>query len=181
MIETSIDGMVFHPLVAHRDQRGTLAEVHRDDRGLPVRPVQWNVVHSDPGVLRGVHCHLRHCDLLNIIAGELILGLVDLRMGSPTFRVAEIHRIPALSHSIVIAPGIAHGFHFQIPSTMLYGVDEYWNLDDELGCMWNDPGLGLTWPCSSPTLSERDQTAGSLEQLLHELTARFESPPSPLT
>ncbi len=173
MNESAIEGVGFHPLVRHEDDRGMLAEMHRDEWELPVAPVQWNVVHSNPGTLRGVHCHWHHSDLLNMVSGELILGLVDLRISSPTFRTSEIHRIPALTASISIAPGIAHGFHFEVPSTMVYGVDSVWSTDDELGCMWNDPGLGLDWPCVEPDLSERDQTAGTLETLIAEVNARL--------
>lgn len=173
MHTSAIAGLGFHPLEQHADDRGVLVEMHRDDRGLPVDPVQWNVVHSRPGALRGVHCHVTHSDLLNMVAGELILGVVDLRSSSPTFMVAEMHRVAALTCSISIAPGIAHGFHFEEHSTMIYGVDHVWNPEDELGCMWNDPGLGLNWPCSSPELSLRDQTAGTLESLIAELDARL--------
>ena len=56
---------------------------------------------------------------------------------------------------------------------MVYGVDFVWSPDDELGCMWNDPGLGLDWPCDNPELSERDQTAGTLETLIAEVNARL--------
>lgn len=173
MERSRIDGVGFHPLDAHPDPRGVLVEIHRDEWALPVAPVQWNAVRSRPGVLRGVHCHVHHADLLNVVAGELVLGIVDLRTTSPTFRVAEIHRIPALTCSISIAPGIAHGFLFEVESIMVYGVDVVWNVDDELGCRWDDPGLGLDWPIDDPDLSERDRAAGSLDELIALVDARL--------
>ncbi|MEX0847468.1 MAG: dTDP-4-dehydrorhamnose 3,5-epimerase family protein [Ilumatobacteraceae bacterium] len=164
-VESEIAGVVFHPLRSHPDERGVLTEVFRDTWALGDRPVQWNVVRSEPGVLRGVHCHWHHTDILNVVAGELILGIVDLRPGSPTESRAEMHRIPALSAVVGIPPGVAHGFYFEEPTCITYGVSAYWSLDDELGCRWNDPDLGLDWPCTAPSLSERDRTAGPLVTL----------------
>ncbi len=162
---SNIQSVVIRPLGSHPDERGELTEVFRNEWNLGDNPVQWNIVMSRPGVLRGVHCHWRHTDVLNVISGELILGIIDLRPGSPTESRSELHRIPALSAVVAIPVGVAHGFYFEQPTCMAYGVSTYWSVDDELGCRWNDPDLGIDWPCTAPTLSERDQSAGSLASL----------------
>lgn len=164
-MRSNIQSVVIRPLRSHPDDRGELTEVYRDEWDLGERPVQWNVVTSQPGVLRGVHCHWRHTDALTVVSGELILGLIDLRPGSPTESQAELLRIPALSAVVAIPVGVAHGFYFEQPTCMAYGVSTYWSTDDELGCRWDDPDLGIDWPCTAPSLSERDRSAGSLANL----------------
>ena len=169
-MESRIASVVSRPLRTNPDERGALTEIFRTEWALG-DPVQWNVVRSEPGVLRGVHCHWRHTDVLNVISGELVLGLTDLRPGSPTEGLAELHRIPALSAVVSVPRGVAHGFYFEQPTCIAYGVDAYWSHDDELGCRWDDPGLGITWPCTAPSLSERDRTAGDLATLRAAIAA----------
>ena len=174
LMESKIAEVFSRPLRTHADDRGALTEVYRDEWTEGDSPVQWNVVRSEPGVLRGVHCHWHHADVLNVITGELVLGLVDLRPGSPTEGLAELHRIPALTSVVVVPPGVAHGFYFDQPTCIAYGVSAYWSLDDELGCRWDDPGLGIPWPCTAPALSERDRTAGDLVSLRAAIAAALE-------
>ena len=40
-----------------------------------------------------------------------------------------------------------------------------WDPEDELGCRWDDPALGISWPCEEPQISERDRTLGPLSEL----------------
>jgi dTDP-4-dehydrorhamnose 3,5-epimerase len=73
--------------------------------------------------------------------------------------------------ALVIPPGVAHGFYFPRPSLHAYAVSHYWNPLDELGCRFDDPELGITWPDPNPTLSERDKTLPPLAVLLRSLEA----------
>lgn len=162
---SSIHGVVLHPLESHDDARGSLTEIHRREWGLDFEPVQWNLLRSSAGTVRGVHCHVHHWDLLVVADGELVLGLIDLRPGSPTEGRSELHRVPAASVAVVLPPGVAHGFLFERPTTMVYGVSHYWSTEDELGCRWDDPALGIEWPIRDAELSPRDRDAGSLADL----------------
>jgi dTDP-4-dehydrorhamnose 3,5-epimerase len=54
------DGVVCRNLVVHRDDRGWISEIFRQEWPTGVAPVQWNAVRSMAGVLRGVHVHVRH-------------------------------------------------------------------------------------------------------------------------
>jgi dTDP-4-dehydrorhamnose 3,5-epimerase len=173
-MRSRIVGVDFRSLDPHQDERGTLTEIFRQDWFKEEPPIQWNLVRSRPRVLRGVHCHIRHTDFLSVIEGELILGIVDIRRNSPTFMVAELHRVPSGGEVVAIPRGVAHGFYFEIPTTMVYGVSRYWNHDDELGCRWDDPEIRVAWPCSDPDLSSRDEVAGSLEQLINDVTKGIE-------
>ena len=128
-------------------------------------PVQWNVSRSRPGVLRGVHCHVRHADYLTVLDGTLVLGLHDLRAGSPTEGRSVLLSLTAATGAVVIPPGVAHGFWFPEPTAHLYAVTEEFDPSDELGCTWADPELGIDWPCTEPILSPRDAQAPPLSVL----------------
>lgn len=41
-------------LQLYSDERGSLVEIFREEWELPLEPVQWNAVRSEPGTLRGV-------------------------------------------------------------------------------------------------------------------------------
>lgn len=100
-------------------------------------------------------------------AGRMLLGLKDLRPGSPTHGLAAQIVLDAASPvGVTIPTGVGHAFYFPVPSVLIYSVSEYWSTDDELGCRWDDPDLGLDWPTTAPLLSPRDTTAGSYRQML---------------
>jgi dTDP-4-dehydrorhamnose 3,5-epimerase len=163
-------GVALHPLQTHGDDRGTFTELYREEWPTGVRPVQWNVVRSEPGVLRGVHVHVVHADYLTIVEGHASVALRDLRRDSPTAgRTAVVELRADAMAAIVIPVGVAHGFHFHEPSMHVYAVTAYWNTADELGCHWADPELALPWAPEEPHLSPRDDAAGSLADLLREL------------
>lgn len=166
------DGVRFHRLTPHRDHRGSFIELFRSSWPTDIAPVQWNAVRSEPNVLRGVHCHVRHHDYLTMAFGRMILGLRDLRAASATCgRVAVLEIDADRPGGVEIPPGVAHGFYFPESALHVYAVSHEFDPADELGCHWADPDLGIDFPCDRPQLSARDEAAGSLGELLANLTA----------
>jgi len=164
------NGVTRVPLKMHHDDRGCLSEFFRANWESVFAPVQWNAVASHARVLRGVHVHQEHRDYLVVLQGELLLGLCDLRRNSPSYRQAAIRSLRGEERAAwIIPPGVAHGFYFPVATAYVYGLSEYWNLEDELGCRWNDAGLGLDWPVTDPLLSERDRRAPPLAELMKTL------------
>ena len=128
--------------------------------------MQWNAVSSLANALRGVHAHWRHTDYLTVVAGRATIGLHDLREGSTTEGLGATVELRAdLPASLVVPPGVAHGFYSHEPWLLVYAVDHEWDPSDELGCRWDDPGLGIDWPCEQPLLSPRDEELGTLSEL----------------
>ena len=160
-------------LQTHSDARGGLTELFRDE-WVDDRPVQWNLVRSRPNTMRGVHVHVRHADYIVPLAGTMLVGLCDLREESAGFKTSRIVELSGERPMLLkIPPGIAHGFCFLDAMTFTYGVTAYWDpVEDELGCRWDDPELGLPWPMTAPLLSARDASAQPLAALLDELRAR---------
>ncbi len=174
-------------LVAHADERGTFTEIFREAWVTGTRFVQWNAVTSRAGTLRGVHVHRHHDDYLVLISGHLWLGLADLRPGAnPDDARALIEIVTAQPVAITIPPGVAHGFLFSTDSVHVYAVSHCYDGTDEMGCRWDDAGLGLAWPMAPSYVSPRDQQLPSLQTLRAALaeeprgarpTAAASSPP----
>lgn len=167
--------LLLTPLEPHRDERGTFLELYREEWETRVEPIQWNAVHSEPGVLRGVHVHPCHDDYLTIVRGRATVGLRDLRQGSPTEAATACVELAAARPTAISIPhGVAHGFYFHEPSTHVYAVSHYWDMADELGCRWDDPALEIPWPQSEAQISPRDEALPSLQELVAELTAAWQ-------
>jgi dTDP-4-dehydrorhamnose 3,5-epimerase len=165
-----------HPLTVHHDARGTFTEVFRRSWDTGVSPSQWNVVTSDARVLRGVHVHAVHDDWLVVAMGQATIGLVDLRPRSPTHRRACLLPVSGdVPNALLIPHGVAHGFYFHTRALHLYSVTHEFDPEDELGCRFDDPALGLAWPDPSPTLSPRDRALPPLAALVPALAARIAS------
>ena len=162
------EGVEIRSLEPHDDDRGRFTEIHRDSWMSGDRPVQWNLVRSTEGVLRGVHVHRHHGDVLTVAAGQLVLGLVDLRSGTPE-RATTLTLDAEKPQLVSIPPGVAHGFWFPTASIHVYAVSDYFNPADELGCRWDDPGLGIPWSPDDARISDRDAALPPLARLLEDL------------
>lgn len=168
-----IPGVDLRDLCTHEDARGSLTEVFRET-WVENQFVQWNHVRSAGGVLRGVHGHYRHSDYLILLHGSALIGLKDLRRDSEAYGAAALISLTAdKQQSLTIPPGVAHGFYFCEPSVMIYAVTHYWAHDDELGCRWDDPGLGIRWPFSTADISDRDAALPGLPEFSAELQERI--------
>ena len=159
-------GVERRPLTRFADERGWVSELYR--RNWPETPelVQWTLSASHANVMRGVHAHIRRTDYLIMLQGTMRLGLIDLRRASATYRVpATIDLAADTAEVILIPPGVGHGFYFPDGGIYSLGLSVYWGEDDEFGCRWDDPALGIQWDAAAPLLSERDSDAGSLAAL----------------
>jgi dTDP-4-dehydrorhamnose 3,5-epimerase len=141
------------------DERGWLAELLRDSWLEPLRFRQVNIVQSRAGTLRGVHWHERHFDFIAPVAGRMLVGLSDLRSGSPTERRSVL--LEATSDpltGVVVPPGVAHGFYSAQPTTALYAMSAEYDGEDEYGVAFDDERLGIDWPVNRAAvmLSPRD-------------------------
>jgi dTDP-4-dehydrorhamnose 3,5-epimerase len=111
--EGPIDGATFRPLAPHKDHRGWLIELYREDE-LPAdqHPVMAYVSETLPGVARGPHEHRDQTDYFAFLGpGEFLMYLWDARAASPTrghcvkVAVGESNR-----QSVVVPPGVVHAY-----------------------------------------------------------------------
>jgi dTDP-4-dehydrorhamnose 3,5-epimerase len=174
MVEVSapgIAGLHLLHLDAHEDARGSLIEIFRRVWIPEAREVvQINLSLSRAGVLRGLHVHRRQADYWCVLSGRALVGLFDLREGSPTrLRKAEIRIDAEVEHlALYIPPGVAHGFFAETDMSLAYLVDQAFTGEDEFGLAWDDPDVGIAWPSSEPILSERDRSNPPLAEALEQ-------------
>jgi dTDP-4-dehydrorhamnose 3,5-epimerase len=176
--ETGISGALLFSLQTHEDERGKLIEIFREAwHGMP-SAVQWNCNYSQPGALRGIRGHLRHWDYIVVAAGMVLVGLKDLRPYSTTRNKAILFPLgPANPQALIIPPGVAHGFYFPEAAVVVQGVSEYWDQADELGCRWDDPELGLSWPEVPTLISEQDASMPSLSVFARQMEEGLQKDP----
>ena len=161
----------------YRDDRGFFLETYQKLKygaaGLPEEFVQDNHSFSIRGTLRGMHTQVRRPQgkLLRVVAGEIFDVAVDLRPGSPTFGqwVGEVLSAENF-RQLWVPPGFAHGFCVMSESAhVLYKCTTFYEKDDEIALLWNDPAIGISWPTETPLLRPRDLAAPKLADILHKL------------
>ena len=161
----------------HGDARGFFLETWRVDRyrkaGVGAEFVQDNVSRSMCGVLRGLH--LQHPQgqgkLLQVVDGEAFDVAVDVRRGSERFgRWVGATLSGDNHHQLWIPPGFAHGFCVTADHAVFsYKCTAVYSPETEFSVAWDDPAIGIEWPVSSPTLSDKDRNAPRLSELAARL------------
>jgi dTDP-4-dehydrorhamnose 3,5-epimerase len=147
------------------DTRGFFMETFKQSDFAPFVDgafVQENHSKSERGTLRGLHFQLgRHGQgkLVRAIAGEIFDVAVDIRRASPTRGKWVTAVLSADNRQMLyVPPWCAHGFCvLSDTAEVVYKTTREYAPAHEAGVMWNDPALAISWPISSPLVSERDQ------------------------
>ena len=144
----------------HGDQRGMFIETYRREWFPNGREMlQGNRANRQRGAVVGLHYHLHQADYWYVPFGTARVVLHDLREGGPTNGNTLCLDLSGDNHvGIFIPPGVAHGFAALTDMVITYLVDNYYNPQDELGVMWNDPAVAGDWGFADPILSARDES-----------------------
>lgn len=147
------------------DTRGFFMETYKQSDFAPFVDgafVQENHSRSQRGTLRGLHFQRgRHGQgkLVRTIWGEIFDVAVDIRPESPT-RGKWVSAVLSAENRrmLYIPPWCAHGFCvLSETAEVVYKMTTEYAPAHEAGVMWNDPALAISWPISSPFVSERDE------------------------
>jgi dTDP-4-dehydrorhamnose 3,5-epimerase len=151
------------------DVRGYFMETYSaaeySSLGIKTTFVQDNQSLSEKqGTVRGLHFQVPpkpQAKLIRVLHGRIFDVAVDLRRGSPTYGQGCAATLTAQgAEQLFIPRGFAHGYCTLEPNTeVAYKVDEYYAPDCEVGLIWNDPTIGISWPVgqAEAALSERDR------------------------
>jgi dTDP-4-dehydrorhamnose 3,5-epimerase len=164
-----------------RDPRGyfleTWSQAQYAEAGLGAAFIQDNLSCSAAGVLRGLHLQwpTAQAKLIAVVSGAVYDVAVDVRVGSPTFGQWVAATLSADDHrQLYIPEGFAHGFVVtQGPAIVCYKVNAPYAPADELTVAWDDPGLGIDWPISAPSLSPKDRGGRRLRHIPAERLPRY--------
>ena len=161
-----LDGTVIFKPDIFEDSRGSFQEIYNLERyseylGEDISFVQDNRSRSRMNVLRGLHFQLKNPQgkLVRVTKGTVLDVVVDLRSDSSTYKLWDsIILSEDNNYQFWIPPGLAHGF-FVISdfADFEYKCTDYYYPQDEYCLLWNDSEIGIEWPSSNPTLSDKDK------------------------
>ncbi len=181
VIEGNLPGVLSIRPRAFPDVRGFFTETYHADKyreaGIDRAFVQDNFSFSKARVLRGLHYQRKYPQgkLVYVVQGEIFDVAVDIRRGSPTFGQWEGHTLSGENHHQLYVPeGFAHGFVvLSETAAVMYKCTDLYRPDDDCGLLWNDAGLGIDWPVTTPVLSEKDASLPALVDLTEEDLPEF--------
>ena len=178
IIETIFEGcFVLKPKI-HEDKRGLFFESYQKSRleegiGKQINFVQDNISVSKKGVLRGLHYQKgihAQAKLIQVLKGEALDVVVDLRKGSKTFGKHFKLKISSTNRKLIFIPkGMAHGFLALTEEVIFtYKCDNYYNHMAEGGILYNDVDLNIDWeiPVDKVILSKKDLSLPALKDLI---------------
>ena len=151
------------------DKRGFFIESYSEEKykklGIDFNFVQDN--HSlsvEAGVVRGLHFQrgdAAQTKLIQVVTGEVLDVVVDLRKGSPTYGQWESFILSEHNKRQLLVPrGFAHGFATLTPNVnFMYKCDNYYNAEADAGIAFNDKDLAIDWQIdlSKAIISEKDK------------------------
>ncbi|MFA6033862.1 MAG: dTDP-4-dehydrorhamnose 3,5-epimerase [Myxococcota bacterium] len=161
----AIPGLILVEPGAFSDSRGFFMECYKlsdfASNGIPGAFVQSNLSHSSKNVLRGLHFQkdpFAQGKLVQCLGGEIWDVAVDIRSGSPTFGSYVGETLSEENHRMLyLPPGFAHGFVvLSDQADVMYQCTREYSPAHESGIVWNDPAIGIKWPCINPLLSDKD-------------------------
>jgi dTDP-4-dehydrorhamnose 3,5-epimerase len=185
LISTPLPGLVIIEPSIFPDERGFFTETYRrqwhQDAGIPGKEefIQDNHSRSTRGVVRGMHFHIGAgvAKLVRCARGSILDVVVDLRLGSPTYKRWEAVALDDEGmRELYIPVGFAHGFCvLSDVADVLYKQTAYYDPAVERGIAWDDPEIGIEWPLPLEDLivSARDAAAPKLAEVAPELPFRY--------
>jgi dTDP-4-dehydrorhamnose 3,5-epimerase len=176
LITCDIPGLVVIEPKVFGDARGYFLETWNQQRyrdaGLDWSFVQDNISFSRRGILRGLHFQnpKGQGKLVYALQGEVFDVAVDLRKSSPTFgRWHGLTLSAENKRQFFVPAGFAHGFAVLSETAMFaYKCTEFYNPQNEMSLLWNDPEVGVQWPLEAPQLSEKDLRGVRLRDIPRE-------------
>jgi dTDP-4-dehydrorhamnose 3,5-epimerase len=132
--------------------------------GLDTKHAQSSIsTNTRRGTLRGMHYAASpHTEtkIVRCVRGAIYDVLLDLRVGSPTYRRWCAERLTADNGVALYVPElVAHGFQtLEDSSDVYYQISEFYDAASARGVRWDDPAFGIAWPEGPRILSERDRT-----------------------
>jgi dTDP-4-dehydrorhamnose 3,5-epimerase len=113
---------------------------------------------STKGTIRGMHLQLGPAEnwrLIQVLSGSVFDVLIDLREGQPTYGKVITHKLSGLKpQTLVVPPGVAHGFQAITDSEILYLASHQYEASLDSGV--NPLSIGVKWPLEVTQISERD-------------------------
>lgn len=176
-LPTALEDVILIEPDVYKDQRGYFYETYHQQKyatqGIAGPFVQDNYSRSVRDTLRGLHYQLGRPQgkLVTVLYGRVYDVAVDIRKGSPTFgKWVAVELSDENRRQLYIPPGFAHGFCvLSETAAFSYKCTDFYSPTEERGILWNDPALGISWPCTDPLLSAKDASYATLSEMSEDL------------
>ena len=166
--ETKLKGAFIVEIEKLADNRGFFArswcQKEFEDIGLTPRVVQANVSYNrKKGTLRGMHYQIapyQETKLIRCTLGAIYDVIIDLRLGSPTYKRWTGVELTADNYTMFYVPeDFAHGFQTLTDETEItYQVSQFYTPGSEKGIRFDDPSFDIQWPLEVTMISDKDRT-----------------------
>jgi dTDP-4-dehydrorhamnose 3,5-epimerase len=181
---TEIPDVVLIEVDTYADHRGFFRETHKEsafaDGGFPWKFVQANFSKSKKDVVRGLHFQYEPAGigkLISVTRGRILDVAADIRPGSATYKRWVSAELSGENGSMLfVPPGFAHGFcALEDDCFVNYMMTGEFSPAHDAGVRWNDPEIGVEWPVTDPTLSQKDSNLPFLNEIEQRLQADYET------
>ena len=179
----ALDGVYLIKSEINIDLRGAVQEKYRKsdffENGICVDFVQDNLTFSNKNTLRGLHFQTgtsAQDKLVSVVIGEIVDVVVDLRLNSKTFgKYLKFNLTSEMPYFLFVPKGFAHGYLTVSDfSCVSYKLSNYYNPLAQGGLIWNDKKVNVDWGTLTPTLSDKDLSNPTLDELLKSETLKAE-------
>ena len=162
-----IDGVEYFSAMYSHDDRGSFSKkfssLHANFKEFELSEVF--ITHSFKGVVRGMHLQINSAAnwrLMTALTGGFFDVLIDLRKGSPTYLQEITQELkPGYLESVLVPPGVAHGFQSLEDSKMLYLTTSPYEPHLDSGV--NIDSLKVKFPLKVTSRSQRDLKLPSIK------------------
>lgn len=167
MCDLTISGVHVYSFEPHRDPRGSWTRVFDLDSTCQIdlpNFVQMSFSYNkSSGTFRGMHLMAessKEWKFVSVSSGKIHDFLLDTRRGSSTFGFAmRISLSLEGFRSILIPPGVAHGFlTSEDDTTLLYAMTAKFNEDLEFGYSWKTPAVMNLLEGEPHVISKKDMS-----------------------
>lgn len=172
-IPTKLEGAHIIDIDKREDDRGffarTFCQNEFQEHGLNPSVAQCNMSFTRHcGSIRGMHYQTgdaAEAKLIRCVKGSIHDVIVDLRPNSSTYLQHVGVELSASNYrSLYVPEGFAHGFQTLTDDVeVAYQVSSFYTPGQEQGLRHDDPALGIQWPLSVTTISEKDASWPLLE------------------
>jgi dTDP-4-dehydrorhamnose 3,5-epimerase len=148
-IKTKFKDLIIYKKETYNDNRGYFRELYLQKhfkKSFPFDVMSF----SKKNVLRGFHLQTKNpqAKLITVLKGKIYDVCIDCRKNSSTYgKYFSINLSENDNTSILIPEGFAHGFCTLTDKVILhYKCSNYRDKGSEVGILWNDSDLNITWP-----------------------------------
>lgn len=167
-VKTPLTGVYVIKLEPFLDERGLFARTFCQKEfakiGFHKQIVQINhSVTRQKGTIRGMHYQLPpvcEAKIIRCVQGKVFDVMMDLRMGSSTFKQWHGVELSQNNMSMVYIPErFAHGFQTLTDNVeLIYHHSAFYSPEYERGLRFDDPALAIKWPLPEGAISPKDQS-----------------------